>query len=358
MERFTIKFDNLSTVQDFSDEAENYIRDTFEIYQESTEVFYVGYRKPFNSFFTELSQVSSTVEPLTVEYWNGTAYTAVPGLSDKTRGYSRSGFVDFSREITDWAKNTVDSVELYWVRVSASSLLNNPQIQTKAGNSTTRLGIEDADISKLSVGDTIIFDTTLDGLQVVVITAKDDTAGTAYVDFLPATANAVDDNTDVFKPLIINGVNILFSSDIDIVEEVPYIDGNINYLPRGFTSYVPYHQAARKTLIQELRNKGKAKINNKEFNTSNNFWSNLTQFDILDRTELAEAAKQKVLEILFFNTSDEADDKFEQKSKEHRSKYADAFSLAFLSLDTNDDGIVTQGEGENLTKQVTRIRRL
>ena len=357
MEKYTIKFDNLSSVQDFSDEAENFIRDDFEAYIQTTEAIYVGYRKPFNSFHVESSQFSSVENPLIVEYWNGTAYVPVPKFHDASRGITRNGFVDWSREIDDWEKETIDGDELYYVRVTNTKLINNPEIQTKVGNTTSRLEIEDADIDKLSIGDTLIFDTSLDGLQVAIVTAKDSTAGAAYIDFAPSTTNPVDDNTDIFKPVIIDGINVLFSSDIDIIEITPYIENNINYLPKGYTSFVPYHQAARKSIIQDLRNKGKAKYNNKDFNDSNLRWSNLTQFDILDREELLEAARNKVMALMYFNMSDDPEDNFSAKAKTHSKKYSDAVSLAFLSLDKNDDGKVTEGS-ENLTKQVTRMLRL
>jgi hypothetical protein len=355
MEKYTIKYDNLSTIQDFSDEAENFIRDSFEIYQESTEALYIGYRKPFNSFHVELSQFSSNQQALVVEYWNGLAWTSVPKLLDSTKGLSRNGFVDFSREIDDWESTIVDGDDLYYVRVSGT-LLNDPQVTTKIGNTTSRLEVEDADIGKLDIGDTILFDTSLDGFQEVVITAKDDTAAAAYIDFAPSTANPVDDNTIIYKPLVVSGINVLFSSDIDIVEITPYIENNINYLPKGYSSFVPYHQAARKSIVQDLRNKGKAKYNNSDYNDSNLKWSNLTQFDILDRQELLEAARNKVMALMYFNLSDDPEDNFSAKAKQHSKKYHDAISLAFLSLDKNDDGKVN--DGENLTRQVTRMLRL
>jgi hypothetical protein len=356
MERYTIKFDDLTSIVDYSNEAENFTRDSFEVYKYTNEYLYIGHRKPFNSFYIHMNVASEIEQYLTVEYWNGSAYTPCPELRDSTKGMSRNGHVDFSREIDDWEKSDVDGESLYWVRVSGTQLYNNPEITTKVGNTTSRLEIEDADIDKLAIGSTIIFNTSLDGLQIVTIASKDSTTGAAYIEFTPATANPVDDNTDIFQPVEINGINVLFCDDQDLFDVVPYLEDNINYLPKGYDTYIPYIQAARKTIVQELRNKGKAKYNNTDYNESKLYWSNLTQFDILEREELREAAKYKVLELVFFNLKDEENDIYEIKSKDYRDDYAQAFSVAFLSLDKNDNGKVD--DGENLTRQITRMRIL
>jgi len=67
------------------------------------------------------------------EYWNGTAWTALTGLTDGTTGWTATtGFKDVTfTEPTDWAKCTVDGINAYWIRsrVSAfTSITTAPQV--------------------------------------------------------------------------------------------------------------------------------------------------------------------------------------------------------------------------------------
>ena len=52
---------------------------------------------------------------LTAEYWNGSAWTAVAGLIEDTKAFSRSGFIQFEKP-SDWAKTTVNGAEKFFIR--------------------------------------------------------------------------------------------------------------------------------------------------------------------------------------------------------------------------------------------------
>jgi len=55
------------------------------------------------------------------EYWNGTAWTALPDLSDGTAGFTVSGKNDVTFSVpTDWAQNAVNGVTKYWIRCVAT----------------------------------------------------------------------------------------------------------------------------------------------------------------------------------------------------------------------------------------------
>ena len=83
-----------------------------------------------------------------------------------------------------------------------SALGNRRQIATrsttKAGNTTTVLQIEDADIGKYTVGDSIVILEAGD-YTVHVITAVDPTGGAANVTYLPARSGAPADNVEISK---------------------------------------------------------------------------------------------------------------------------------------------------------------
>ncbi|MGB5286937.1 MAG: hypothetical protein WBN42_00465 [Ignavibacteriaceae bacterium] len=66
------------------------------------------------------------------EYWNGTAYTALAGVTDGTTGFTAAtGWVSTDWTVpVDWAQNTVDGVNAYWVRarVSAYTAVTTPPL--------------------------------------------------------------------------------------------------------------------------------------------------------------------------------------------------------------------------------------
>lgn len=163
-----------------------------------------------------------------------------------------------------------------------------------------------------------------------------------------------------FKPsvtqteVVCKGINFLFSNDDDLKEKHRNIysylavdtDVNVND-----TSFVVTHQAARKKIIQELRNKG-----NRKYNNSNSEYTNLSHWDILEPGELREAAAFFALHLIFFEASDAVDDKYASLSLSYKSMYENAVDLFFLSLDKDDDG--KKDANENMDLQFTRVVRL
>lgn len=70
---------------------------------------------------------------ITWEYWNGTAWTALSGVTDGTTGFTAAtGEVSVTFTVpSDWEENTVDSVEAYWVRANVSAftaVTTSPQV--------------------------------------------------------------------------------------------------------------------------------------------------------------------------------------------------------------------------------------
>lgn len=67
------------------------------------------------------------------QYWNGTAWTALSGVTDGTTGFTATtGIKSVTFTIpSDWAKNTVDSVNAYWIRANVTaytSVTTAPQV--------------------------------------------------------------------------------------------------------------------------------------------------------------------------------------------------------------------------------------
>lgn len=117
----TVKHDDNGSFSDYSHKMGAYGRDPITLTITSAEDnIYVGFEKPINAFYIDITSASGTESTMTVEYWNGSSYTSVSELSDDTFGFNRSGFVRWDKEenLTDYAKNTVDSGNMYWYKIN------------------------------------------------------------------------------------------------------------------------------------------------------------------------------------------------------------------------------------------------
>ena len=119
-------FKELSSVfTDVSDEVFNYIVDSTMINLNVSDFIYVGFEKPFYNLYAELSVFNALSTTISVEYNTSSGFTSVPNLTEETNGFERSGFIKWGNTITDWEASTVNSVELFWARISVSSLITS-----------------------------------------------------------------------------------------------------------------------------------------------------------------------------------------------------------------------------------------
>jgi hypothetical protein len=98
------------------------------------DAFYVGHAtEKFTSIFLNTTTQGDGTWTIAWEYWNGTTWAAVTGLTDGTAGFtSATGWatVVFAAA-ANWAKNTVDGVDGYWVRARVatySAVTTEPQV--------------------------------------------------------------------------------------------------------------------------------------------------------------------------------------------------------------------------------------
>lgn len=260
MKDLYFKHDNNSIFTDYSPEAQDYLRDNFQVtFTALEDAFYIGLYKPYEGFYLDVVTGADVDPSFSYEYYNGTAFSAL-SVDDDTNSFQRNGFVKWNREIEDWSKTSIDGVEAYWVKVTASS------------------------------------------------------------DF----------------SINIKGCNIVFADDQDLLSEVRNIN---DYLYAGDSSFIAYHVAARNEMVQALRNGGYRKF--EEINNITNItkkYMNITKWDLLELGEVREAAKYLALSKIFFDVSENVDDKDFQKYSEFKSMYGQAFDLFYLSLDKDDDG--------------------
>jgi hypothetical protein len=87
------------------------------------DAFYVGHASlTFANIQINTTTQGDGVWTIAWEYWNGTAWTALAGVTDGTTGFtSATGWaaVTFTKP-TNWVQNTVDGVLGYWVRANVS----------------------------------------------------------------------------------------------------------------------------------------------------------------------------------------------------------------------------------------------
>ena len=120
-EKLTILHDNNSVFSDLSNDLVGFDRDsaslTFVTLEDS---IYVGFYKPINVFYAELTTANTNANTMTVKYYNGSAFADCDGLHDDSNGLTRSAFVKWDRGQTTESKTTINSVELFWYKIDMS----------------------------------------------------------------------------------------------------------------------------------------------------------------------------------------------------------------------------------------------
>lgn len=249
-----------SVFSDVSEEARDYLRDNIVQSFVSGDKLYLGLYKPFNSVYMELAAEVSAAS-LTFRYSDGSTFQPL-AITDDTRGFSRSGFLNWERDIETWAEQSVNGKILYWIEVEF---------------------------------------------------------GGAY-------------------DLNCKGLNIVFSSDYDMQVKNPFV---MDYLAKTDISFIRNHVSARDEIVQILRNGGYIKM---PTGSDNLFFNGLQdrldiiKWDLLDASQVKEAATYKALASVFFNESRNNEDKAYMLYREYQGKFGQAFKLFYLSLDTDDDG--------------------
>lgn len=116
---------------DLSLSLENYILDDATVELLTTDSIDVGYFKPINSLFIELTAqvIANKIE---IEFWNGSSWSVVETI-DKTNGLTRSGFISWERNLDTQTETTLHGKVLYWYRLKV--LTNDiPALELKGIN--------------------------------------------------------------------------------------------------------------------------------------------------------------------------------------------------------------------------------
>ena len=106
---------------DYSNKSGSFAKDTFTLAVESTDYFYVGFRKPISGLYFNHNTTYTTDGVLSGEYYNGSAWVSLDSsYVDDTVSLKRSGFIRWNVAQTNQATSTVNGKSLYWYRFNSS----------------------------------------------------------------------------------------------------------------------------------------------------------------------------------------------------------------------------------------------
>ncbi|MFW7381478.1 MAG: hypothetical protein ACOH5I_21900 [Oligoflexus sp.] len=106
---------NDSTYTDHSQESFDFLQDEFTI----SKTILVGFRKPLNSIYIRVKTPSETPGSFTYSYWDGSTWTSMDVL-DEARSLTRSGHIQWARELENEATKTINGITAYWYRLDQS----------------------------------------------------------------------------------------------------------------------------------------------------------------------------------------------------------------------------------------------
>lgn len=118
---YDIFYYNGSTYSNLSNSLADFYRDTSAItLNKDTDYLYIGYYKPFGYIYFEITTANTNANSFTAEYYNGSAWVAIPSFIDNTKGFTRSGFMQYSKDIETWQTTTINSLNKYYIRLRPS----------------------------------------------------------------------------------------------------------------------------------------------------------------------------------------------------------------------------------------------
>lgn len=112
---------------DFSQDAQDFKRDTFNITLTTDDFIYVGFKKTINALYFALEQVNTITSSLSIEFFSDEGWSQLE-ISDDTRAFSRSGFITWLRPLNGELV-TIAGKELCWIRISSNDNIDLVEFQ-------------------------------------------------------------------------------------------------------------------------------------------------------------------------------------------------------------------------------------
>lgn len=117
--KLCVLHDDDGVFTDYSSQAADFKRDTFDMTLTTADYMYVGFEKLINAVYVHVDTANTNASDLTLEYFSETGWKTLLSC-DETNGLSRSGFITWERP-TDGANTTVNGQEKCWFRFSVSA---------------------------------------------------------------------------------------------------------------------------------------------------------------------------------------------------------------------------------------------
>ena len=104
-----------SSFTDVSQASRDFLRDNINLTFDVGDKLFIGLYKPFNAAYLELLQATSEVS-VSFKYSNASSFQSLE-VFDDTKGFSRSGFLQWKRNIDAWQEVSINSQDAYWVEI-------------------------------------------------------------------------------------------------------------------------------------------------------------------------------------------------------------------------------------------------
>ena len=124
-----VYYDDNSSFTDYTQNA--WSRDTLKTVDfdlGANQVLYIGKEYTFNHRYFNFNTIQTGAD-LAIEYTNDSGLTAVENKIDNTFDFSQNGHLYFSLP-DDWEKSTVNSKELYWIKITDANATTGFKIDT------------------------------------------------------------------------------------------------------------------------------------------------------------------------------------------------------------------------------------
>ena len=195
---FSIKYDG----NDLSKKLNDFGTASVGLELTDDKYIYVGYYKPFNQFFTELSTKNTSGGIMSAEYYDGDAWQSLASLIDETEDFSKSGFFFFEKP-SAW--KTYEN--LFYIRLKTS-------VSHSVGTSIQGLGI------------LLSNDLDLEGIRSNIVTKfnsgaswvlKHEQARKDIMQLMRNKGNRVVKNANDLNPLVTEGARFADLTEFDLL---------------------------------------------------------------------------------------------------------------------------------------------
>lgn len=149
--------------------------------------------------------------------------------------------------------------------------------------------------------------------------------------------------SDLSNSTEVQGMNLVYSDDQDLNGIYPGVSSYLSGLEKTF---ILRHENSRNLIVQDIRNLGFRKYKDK--------YQNIDAWDLLEIEEVNLWSAYLTLSNIFSSLQSNQSDLFKQKAEEYREMAEFYKAQTYLTLDTNDDGLVDSNESAG----DIRVRRL